>query len=313
MTELAVLDAVTHRFGDVLALDEATLRIPSGQILGLLGPNGAGKSTALGLLRGLRRPTSGTVRLFGRDPRDARARARLGCTPQESALPASLTVREVIEFVGAHFVDRTGVDELAEAFDLGELLKRQTGALSGGQQRRVSVALAFVGRPRLVLLDEPTTGLDLDARESLWARIRSQHEAGATIVVTSHYLAEIEALAQRVVVLDRGRVIADDDLAGILARSSDRIVQVRTADPDAVIRLAADLDAVTGERDGEGRIALTLRVADSDALVRDLVVAGLDFADLAVRPASLDEAFRALTAGDGHPTTDQRATAEARA
>ena len=145
MTALATLDHVTRRFGTITAVDDVSLEIEPGRIVGLLGPNGAGKSTVISMLQGLRRPTSGTVRLFGGDPKDARNRAHLGSTPQETALPESLKVREVIDFVGAHFERRVPTAELAEEFGLAELLKRQTGSLSGGQKRRVSVALAFVG------------------------------------------------------------------------------------------------------------------------------------------------------------------------
>src|SRR5690606_17468916 len=159
-------------------------------------------------LQGLRRPTSGTVSLLGGDPRDARNRVLLGTTPQETALPETLRVSEVIDFVGGHFPDRVSTAELSAQFGLDDVLRRQCGALSGGQKRRVAVALAFVGRPRLVMLDEPTTGLDVDARRTLWDAIRRQHAAGTTVIVTSHYLEEIEALAERVVVMGAGRVLA---------------------------------------------------------------------------------------------------------
>ncbi|MFE6997608.1 ABC transporter ATP-binding protein [Microbacterium sp. NPDC057659] len=286
---LASFDRVTHRFGALTAVDDVTLEIPEGQILGLLGPNGAGKSTLLSLLQGLRRPTSGAVRLFGGDPRDPSSRMRLGSTPQETALPETLRVGEVLDFVGSHFPERVDTGELAEQFGFDDLLKRQTGGLSGGQRRRISVALAFVGAPRLVLLDEPSTGLDVDARRVLWDAIRARHAEGVTVVVTSHYLEEIEALAERVVVVDQGRVVADDTLRGVLGRVARSRVTLRTTDAGAVIALADDAPAVTD--DGE----LTLMVTDSDAFVRRLVGSGLDFSELGVRGASLEEAFLALT------------------
>lgn len=156
-TPLARFEHVTRRFGPVVAVDDVTLDIEPGTLVGLLGPNGAGKTSLLSLLQGLRRPTSGTVRLLGRDPQDARARQRLGSTPQETALPETLRVGEVIDFVGGHFAQRVPTAELAAEFGLSDLLRRQTGSLSGGQKRRVAVALAFVGQPRLVLLDEPSS------------------------------------------------------------------------------------------------------------------------------------------------------------
>jgi ABC-2 type transport system ATP-binding protein len=295
---IASFDRVTRRFGDLVAVDDVTLEIPEGQIVGLLGPNGAGKSTLLSLLQGLRRPTSGTVALFGGDPGDPRRRVRLGCTPQETALPETLRVGEVLDFVGRHFPSRVDTTELAEQFGFADLLRRQTGGLSGGQKRRVSVALAFVGDPRLVLLDEPTTGLDVDARRAVWDAIRDRHARGATVVVTSHYLEEIEALAQRVVIVDRGRVIADDALHGVLGRVARSRVTLRTPDAAAVTALA-DNAAVVGarRRTDEARDAeeLALMVNDADAFVRRLVASGADFTGLGVRGATLEEAFLALT------------------
>jgi ABC-2 type transport system ATP-binding protein len=289
MTVLASLTNVSRTFGDITALDDVTLDIRSGEILGLLGPNGAGKSTLISLLQGRRRATAGAVSLFGGSPAEARNRQRLGSTPQETALPESLRVGEVIDFVGAHFATRVSTAQLAAQFGLADLVKRQTGSLSGGQKRRLSVALAFVGNPQLVLLDEPTTGLDVDARKVLWSALREQHDRGATIVVTSHYLEEIEALAERVVVMAQGRIVADDSLDGVLARVALRLVHLTTPDPEAV----ADLDGVARR---EGDIYF---VDDSDAFVVRLVRSGLDFHDLTVRGATLEEAFLSLTGYEG--------------
>lgn len=289
-TPLATLEGVTRRYGDVTALHDVDLSIEPGSLVGLLGPNGAGKSTVLSLLQGTRRPTTGTVTLFGGDPAQAVNRTRLGSTPQETALPPTLRVGEVVDFVGRHFADRVPTAALAEQFGFGDLLRRQTGSLSGGQQRRLAVALAFVGKPRLVLLDEPTTGLDVDARRTLWDAIRRQHELGATIVLTSHYLEEIEALAERVVVLGGGRVITDAPLRDVLGLVGIHRVRLRSTDPGAVERLAG---VVQASRDGD---AVELDVRDADEFVRDLVRSEAPFTDLAVRGATLEEAFLTLTA-----------------
>ena len=288
MTILATLDTVTRRFGNITAVDEVSLDIEAGTILGLLGPNGAGKTTIISLLQGRRRPTSGTVRLFGGSPADAANRQLLGSTPQETALPESLRVGEIMDFVGAHFASRVPTGELAEEFGLSELLQRQTGSLSGGQKRRLSVALAFVGRPKLVLLDEPTTGLDVDARRTLWQALRRQHERGATVVVTSHYLEEIEALAERVVVVAQGRIISDDSLQGVLSRVGLRMVRLESPDSAAI----AALDGVLRHEPGDVE---TLFVRDSDEFVATLVRSNLPFRNLAVRGATLEEAFLSLT------------------
>jgi ABC-2 type transport system ATP-binding protein len=181
-------------------------------------------------------------------------------------------------------------EELAAEFGLTDLLRRQTGALSGGQKRRLSVALAFVGRPRLVLLDEPTTGLDVDGRHVLWDAVRRQHDAGATVVLTSHYLEEIEALAGRVVVMAEGRVIADDTLHAVIGRVGVSQVRLRTADAAAIASLPG-VTHVAGNDDGSS----TFTARDADALIVDIVQRGIGFSDLSVRGATLEEAFLSLT------------------
>ena len=279
---------VTRRFGPVLALEDVSLDVPAGQLLGLLGPNGAGKSTLLSLLLGLRRPDSGSVELFGGDPREPARRALLGCTPQETALPATLKVREVLDFVAGHYPDPLPTGQLLEQLGLTEQAGRQTGGLSGGQRRRLSVALALVGRPRLLVLDEPTTGLDVDARHLLWQRVRDFHADGGTVIVTSHYLEEVEALAQRVVVVASGRVLVDDTLDAVRSRVRQRRVSLRAA-------VLPDLAHVVRAEAGEGD-RWSLYTDDSDALVRELVRSELPFRDLEVAPASLEEAFLTLTA-----------------
>ena len=277
---------VTRRYGDVVALGGVSLDVPAGQLLGLLGPNGAGKSTLLHLLAGLRRPTSGTVELFGGDPRDAASRRRLGTTPQETGLPATLRVAEVVDVVARHYDDPLPRAKLLGRFGLTGLERRQTGGLSGGQRRRLAVALAFAGRPDLVLLDEPTTGLDVDARHAVWDAVREYHAAGGTVVLTSHDLAEVEALAERVVVVDRGLVRADGPMTEIRGLVATRRVRLRAPvlpRPDAVERSTSDGDLHE------------LWTPDADALVRELVTSGVPFRDLEVTTASLEDAFLALT------------------
>jgi ABC-2 type transport system ATP-binding protein len=276
----------TRRYGPVTALDGVCLDVPAGQLLGLLGPNGAGKTTLLQLLAGLRRPSSGTVELFGGDPRDAARRRRLGSTPQETGLPPTLRVHEIVDFVAGHFADPVPTAELLDQFGLAGLERRQSGGLSGGQKRRLAVAVAFVGRPDLVLLDEPTTGLDVEARHLLWGAVRRYHEGGGTVVLTSHYLEEVEALAERVVVIDQGRVRADGTIADVRALVPARRVRLR----------APDLPELMGvERSKQDGDRYELWTADSDALVRELVTSRAPFRDLEVATASLEEAFLALT------------------
>jgi len=276
----------TRSYGPVIALDGVSLDVPAGQLLGLLGPNGAGKTTLLQLFAGLRRPTSGTVELFGGDPRDAARRRRLGCTPQETGLPPTLRVHEIVEFVAGHFDHPVPTGELLEQFGLTGLERRQSGGLSGGQKRRLAVAVAFAGRPDLVLLDEPTTGLDVEARHALWDAVRRYHQEGGTVVLTSHYLEEVEALAERVVVIDQGRVRADGTIAEVRSLVPARRVGLRA--PDLPDLAGVERSSREGER-------YELWTADSDSLVRQLVTTGIPFHDLEVATASLEEAFLALT------------------
>jgi len=276
----------TRSYGPVIALDGVSLDVPAGQLLGLLGPNGAGKTTLLQLFAGLRRPTSGTVELFGGDPRDAARRRRLGCTPQETGLPPTLRVHEIVEFVAGHFDHPVPTGELLEQFGLTGLERRQSGGLSGGQKRRLAVAVAFAGRPDLVLLDEPTTGLDVEARHALWDAVRRYHQEGGTVVLTSHYLEEVEALAERVVVIDQGRVRADGTIAEVRSLVPARRVGLRA--PDLPDLAGVERSSREGER-------YELWTADSDSLVRQLVTTGTPFHDLEVATASLEEAFLALT------------------
>ncbi|WSG06981.1 ABC transporter ATP-binding protein [Micromonospora sp. NBC_01739] len=289
---LARAEQVSRRYGEVLALDRVDLEVRAGELVGLLGPNGAGKSTLISLLVGLRKPTSGRVELNGADPRDPASRRQIGVTPQETGLPGTLRVGEVVDFVSAHYPDPVPQEELLDRFGLAELVRRQCGGLSGGQKRRLAVALAFLGRPRLVVLDEPTTGLDVEARHTLWEAIRAFHAEGGTVLLSSHYLEEVEALARRVVVIGQGRVLADDTVEAVRA-----VVGVRRV--SLTVDTLPPLPGVVRTEHVDGRTHLL--TADADQLVRDLVASGVEFRDLEVRPTSLEEAFLAITATDAAP------------
>ncbi|HET7414554.1 MAG TPA: ABC transporter ATP-binding protein [Arthrobacter sp.] len=287
---LATALDVSKTFGTQQALDGVSLDIHPGEAVGLLGPNGAGKSTLIGLLTGLRKADGGTVELFGQNPLTPTARQGLGVTPQATSVPQTLKVREAVELVAAHFANPVPVMELLDQFGLADMASKQCGGLSGGQQRRLLVAIALVGRPSLVILDEPTTGLDVEAREVLWEQLRHYRAAGGTLLITSHYLAEIEALADRVVVIDHGRVVADGTVDDIRGHISVRRISLRTPAPLAT--LAALPGVVDAANDG-GITRLVSR--DADELVRSIVRDGLEFSDLQVHAASLEEAFIAIT------------------
>jgi len=224
-----------------------------------------------------------------------------GAPPQETGLPPTLRVHEVVDFVAGHFADPVPTAELLEQFGLTGLERRQSGGLSGGQKRRLAVAVAFVGRPDLILLDEPTTGLDVQARHALWDAVRSYHQGGGTVVLTSHYLEEVEALAERVIVIDRGRVRADGTIA-----------EVRSLVPARRVRLRAPgLPELAGvERSSRDGDRYELWTVDSDALVRELVNTRAPFRDLEVASASLEEAFLALTSPSTQTMAPTRTTEE---
>ncbi len=199
----------------ILVLRGLSLRVPKGRIVALLGANGAGKTTAVRLLLGLAKPTSGTVRVFGGDPREAATRARLGAVLQAARVPGTLRVREHLELFSSYYPRPMKTAEVLEVANLHGLERRKFGELSGGQQQRVLFALAICGDPDLLVLDEPTAGLDVEARRALWKQIRAFIARGKSVLLTTHYLTEAEALADRVVVLHRGTVAAEGTPATI--------------------------------------------------------------------------------------------------
>ncbi len=275
----AELDRVTKRFGRATALDDVSFVVREGEVVALLGPNGAGKSTAVATLLGLRRPDEGTARLFGGDPRRPSTRREVGATPQETTFPATLRVREVVDLVRAHYECSVPSKTLSERFELGRLVNRQFGGLSGGERRRVGVALAFAGRPRLVVLDEPTAGLDREARHAVWAAIRAHTLEGGALLLTTHQLEEADALAQRVVLIERGTIAADGSVGDVKAAAGLTMVRFRAG---------RELVVEGGERDGDFVRVFT---RDAGTEVERLVRAGIALRELEVRPLTLDEAL----------------------
>lgn len=294
---LAAAHGVSKAYGATNALDGVDFTVTAGETVGLLGPNGAGKSTLLNLLSGLRQPDSGRVELFGQDPRNPLARQALGTTPQATSVPATLRVRETVDFVGSHYASPVPTAELLDGFGLGAASNKQCGGLSGGQQRRLLVALALVGRPRLVILDEPTTGLDVEARENLWERLADYRAGGGTLLITSHYLDEIQTLASRVVVINGGSVVADGNVDAIRSRVSISRVSFHTSLPPSYFE--SQPGTVSASLSASG--ATTVLTHDADDTVRRLVREQVEFRGLEVHAASLEEAFISLTQRAGGP------------
>ena len=287
---VASLAGAVKRYGDLTALDGLDLMLHRGELLALLGPNGAGKSTAISLLLGLVRADGGRVELFGQDPQDIRARRRVGVMLQSAVLPATLSVAELLRLTMSYYPAPRALEEVAELAGVTDLLSRRYAALSGGQQRRVQFAMALCGRPELLFLDEPTAGMDIEARQKLWAAIRKLLAEGCAIVLTTHYLEEAEALAQRVVVLAKGRVLSDGSVQALRAR----VARAR-------IRCLSDLDAhaiaqwsqVTSATREGARLAIQTDAAES--VVRRLLDADPALSELEVLRAGLAEAFTELT------------------
>ena len=293
---VAELDGVRKRRGAVLALEWLSLRLAAGEVTALLGPNGAGKSTAVGVLTGRLAADDGAARLFGGDPREARTRTRLGVMLQEAGMPRALTVAEQIDiFRGYYPAPRTRAEVVAMA-GLQGLEARRCNALSGGQQRRLQFALAVAGRPALLVLDEPSTGMDVEARRALWAAVRAEAAGGAAVLLTTHHLEEAEALADRVVVIDRGRIIADGSPQGIKAQTAAGSIRCRTSLPDEMLAALTAVISVT--REG-GRVILLTQ--EPQATLRDLLARDADVEDLSLSGASLEDAFNRLVGDNAEP------------
>ncbi|NUS38930.1 MAG: ABC transporter ATP-binding protein [Lysobacter sp.] len=287
---LARLHQARKHYGTLRALDGLDLTLRAGELLALLGPNGAGKSTAIGLLLGLIRADGGTVELFGRDPQHVAARRHVGVMLQDAALPPTLRVGELIRLTASYYPAPRSVHESAELAGVADLLERPYGKLSGGQQRRVQFALALCGRPRLLFLDEPTVGMDIEARQSLWRAIRHLVAEGNAVVLTTHYLEEAEALADRVCVMARGRMLSEGSVDALRARIARKRVWCTTALPLADVAAWPEVaDAcIDGAR-------LCLSTEWPELLVRRLLAQDLTLSALEVRAAGLAEAFTELT------------------
>lgn len=288
---LAYLRGVRRRRGAVQALDGVDLALPAGQVTALLGVNGAGKTTAIEVLLGLQPADSGEVMLFGRHPSKLAARRHVGVMLQAAQLPERLQAGELLTLTRSWYPDPLSVADCVALAGLDGLLGRRYGRLSGGQQRRVQFALALCGRPRLLFLDEPTTGLDIGAREQVWRAIRSLVADGVGVLLTTHYLEEAEALADRVVVLDAGRVRASGSVGEVRAQVAQRRIRCTT-------RITADVVATwPGVRRAEVMDDCLVVMSDHpEAVLRRLLDSDPQLGDLEVQRAGLAEAFVAMTA-----------------
>jgi ABC-2 type transport system ATP-binding protein len=292
MTPAIEVQQVHKRFGAVHALTGVDLSIEAGEFFGLLGPNGAGKTTLISILAGLARADSGTLRVMGHDVRRdyGHARRALGVVPQELVFDPFFTVRETLLIQSGYFGLRANdawVDEIIERLDLTEKAHANMRQLSGGMKRRVLVAQALVHKPPVIILDEPTAGVDVELRQGLWRFVRELNQAGHTIVLTTHYLEEAEALCGRIAMLKQGQVVALDTTRNLLCGVSGVRVRVRLLPNQVPTSLAGML---VGD-EGDSRILALERFAQVEALLAELRLGGIEVQELEVMQADLEDVF----------------------
>ncbi len=303
ITPVIEVRGITKQYGDLTALDGVSFTVQPGEIFGILGPNGAGKTTLVEILEGLTRPTAGEASVLGNDIRTQtdEVKKRVGVQLQASSYHQYLTLREILELFGSFYPRSAEANELLARVHLEDRANSRIKQLSGGMQQRFSIVAALVNRPDLVFFDEPTAGLDPDARRGLWEIVRSVREEGATVVLTTHYMEEAEALCDRVMLMDRGRIAALDTPPG-LVRSLHAPYRVRltTRGPLDLARASALPGTSDARQLGEGGLdVLELRAEEAPRTVTALTSlaqeAGIEVVDLAVLPATLEDVFLSVT------------------
>jgi ABC-2 type transport system ATP-binding protein len=298
----AFVDGLSKRFGPFTAIQDVTFDIPSGQVTALLGPNGAGKTTTIEILEGFQAPTAGTVRVLGADPRaGGRAwRARIGLVLQSTSLDGQLTVTEALHLFGGLYPSPRPVGEVLDAIGLTGDARTRIGALSGGQCRRVDLGIAIIGRPEMLFLDEPTTGLDPEARRGIWTALENLTSEGGTVLLTTHYLDEAQHLASRIIVLAEGRAVANATPDELRALGGVPVIRYRLPSsgpelPPSLLRHVSD-----------GRLALPSAnlTDDLSTLVEWARAYDVDLTGLEVGPPSLEDAYFMVT---GSANTEKNA------
>src|SRR5580700_1472988 len=287
---VASLENVNKNYGDIRALSGVDFRVRAGEVVALLGPNGAGKTTAVKLLLGLMQPNAGRARVFGGDPTNPENRMRTGAMLQVGRVPETLRVREHIDLFSSYYEKPLPLAQILAAAGLEKLSDRKFGDLSGGQKQRVLFALAICGDPDLLFLDEPTVGLDVEARRMLWDEIRRMVARGKTVLLTTHYLQEADALADRVAVINQGEIIAEGTPAEIKAKTAGKRIRCITSLGLATLRQIPGVTEVVEDRE-----AVELHTGIAEPVVRELLSRDSALSGLEVTSAGLEEAFLALT------------------
>jgi daunorubicin resistance ABC transporter ATP-binding subunit len=322
-TAAVEVHGLVKSFGEVVALDGLDLRVDAGTVFGLLGPNGAGKTTLVRILATLLEPTAGRAAVLGRDVvgEPLAVRRRIGLAGQFAAVDAELTGRENVEMIARLYrlsttEARTRALDLLERFDLVEAADRRVSTYSGGMRRRLDLAAGLIGRPPVVLLDEPTTGLDPRSRQELWRIVEELRREGTTVLLTTQYLEEADRLAQQIALVDHGRIAAQGSSAELKAAIGGSVLSVRVADPADVGEALAVLSGLSDgeqprveEADGEVRLAVARPSASAEA-VRRLDARRLAIAAIELHQPSLDDVFLALTGHPAESNADHQPAAE---
>jgi ABC-2 type transport system ATP-binding protein len=291
MTLAVELENASKSFGSVQALRNVSLKVDAGEVVAFLGPNGAGKTTAISIMLGLRSPSSGSARIFGQNPREPRNRARIGVMLQESGVPGLLKVRELIQLFTQFYNAPLLVSKVLEMANLTEKKDAIASTLSGGQKQRLYFALAICGNPDVLFLDEPSVALDVESRRAFWQEISGFAKTGKTVILTTHYLEEADALANRIIVINKGEIVAQGSPAQIKSRVGGKNVsfKLEVGNADALESLGhVQRFSKTGE-------SINLYTLEPEKVLQEVFARGLQISNLNVAGAGLEEAFMEIT------------------
>ena len=304
MDEAIRVEGLVKRFGSLTAVDGISFSVGQGEIFGILGPNGAGKTTTLEIIEGLQKPTQGEVTVLGQDMRKepAKVKSRIGVQLQSSAYHDYLTLKEILALLGTFYPKRVASDGLLERVGLLDKANSRVNQLSGGQKQRFTVAASLVNDPELVILDEPTTGLDPQARRNLWALIQDIHQRGVTVVLTTHYMEEAEALCQRLAIMDRGQLLAVDTPRSLVSQlEANYTVKLVVANPLTESQVASLNGSVEVVQALEGN-AYLLRLRNTPkalgTILDEIVRSEISLEHLEITPVTLEDVFLELTGNE---------------
>jgi ABC-2 type transport system ATP-binding protein len=285
------LERVSKVYKGKIAVDDLTLTVEAGTVFALLGPNGAGKTTTISMILGLQQPTSGKVKLLGGDPREPRVRDRIGAMLQDISVIDNLKVSETVNLFRSYYRNPLPLEQLLLISGLQSEKDKMATALSGGQQRRLGFAMSAAGDPDIIFLDEPTVGMDVTSRQLFWDTIRAMAARGKTVVLTTHYLEEADSLADRIVVINNGKLIADGTPSEIKANTTGRVISF-TAGAGVTTESMLSMPGVS-DVEWSGR-RVKLFSSDTDRLIGTLIEKRVDIRDIEIQSGGLEDAFQAL-------------------